>query len=798
MVSVFGLGKELLCYEAASAFAAHEKPTSPKATKTMKTITHRIVGAIALCMTGASHAQTGNMLEQSVETPIAALMADVFGFQIQTSTFRLVAEDQLPDSGSFWLAKGPYGKPLPPYPCLPSYLDVPIYDIGNGQFLVDDSGFDYGTLRQFRRTTQYSTSTSLMPPDDGEGGGDPGPDPTPDTRRNYEKFMAHLFSVIDTNAAAQVDINLYNACISFPPDTNTSGTLQIMKYGTNAVIIKANHFDYSAETERDFALLICDSVDKPLRKTVDFTGASDAQDGWLIQGMVPRNLVADPMFLLVSNIAQIDKAFFRAIPYGGPQIGITGAQPFDVVSNTITLQATINDLSGVTNVQFELNVDGASARYSLGTNNTISIETKYNPNGIANIYLKAFSKPRIFDPANLPDNAKLVFSGIGALPVDFENDTFLAFASDYASPDIGTNYVLYVIDKAQQVEARIFNPANNQTLASFGGYVPFATTIAIPWNFTLADHVTPYTNDTYGVHFVAYDPTTLDITNKIDREGVRTGAGCYLTYQEEDPFDLTYGPGNIYLNDQANTWIKGALKTLYKDLYKPTSLTQYTTSQVGTNRNHSDCIAQDLSNVEWAAFLQPALSNSIYSDFTLAQAHGNGYQIGGGTYFLNRFTTWDLMGWLKNYGPYWRLRKAAIWSCWSGADNSETGELGFGQACGMRPMGLQARSYMRKNCGLFFGGKVEQAWVTSGQTVTTAKAAAFLDQAWVCGQFQWPGGCDPTYAFEWAVRALLGQYPEMNPNGQAQPRLYGYPSMIYASVYDDELMLLDETHVKHN
>ena len=89
--------------------------------------------------------------------------------------------------------------------------------------------------------------------------------------------------------------------------------------------------------------------------------------------MVPRNRVTEEMFLLISNIVNVDQAFFRAIPYSGPQIQFTGPQPYDVVSNTITLQAEVNDLSGVTNVQFTVNVDGAPAKYSFGTNNSISL-----------------------------------------------------------------------------------------------------------------------------------------------------------------------------------------------------------------------------------------------------------------------------------------------------------------------------------------------------------------------------------------------------------------------------------------
>ncbi|MCU0785000.1 MAG: hypothetical protein MUF81_13335 [Verrucomicrobia bacterium] len=36
------------------------------------------------------------------------------------------------------------------------------------------------------------------------------------TNRNYVKFMNQAFSLIDTNAAALTDTNLYNALIAFP------------------------------------------------------------------------------------------------------------------------------------------------------------------------------------------------------------------------------------------------------------------------------------------------------------------------------------------------------------------------------------------------------------------------------------------------------------------------------------------------------------------------------------------------------------------------------------------------------
>lgn len=705
-------------------------------------------------------------------------------YPLPLDDLKLMSAEELPAHGTYW-SRQRCTAPLPFNPFTEFYkgFQVEVYALPDGTFLLDDMQVDYEVLHSLSRTTALSGES-----DDREIS----------SLRTSEQFATQSFSLIDTNAAAILDTNLYNACISFPDDTNTVPMLQIVTCGSNAVVIKANHFDYSAETDRDFALVVSANVDAPIWKSIDFLGASDSQDGWLVQGTVPNWKVTDPMFLLVSNIAQIDRAFFRAIPYAGPQIELTGYQPYDVVSNTILLQAIVKDLSGVSNVQFSANVDGLPARYSLKTNNTISLETKYNPNGIANFYLKAANKARVCDPVNPPDNAKLFFSGSASIPLDFQNDTYLLWASDYCPPEIGTNRHYYVTDRPQTITGSVFSPTDGHILKSFGGHVPNPATISVSWNFTEADGTTEYTNATYAVTFQTSNGTTLTITNKIDREGVRPAAGCYLTYQEEDPMNVYYGPGNVFLNDQANTWIKEALKTAYRDLYKQNGpLTQYTTSQVGTNRNHADCIAQDPANVEWAAFLQPAMSNSIYSDFTLAQAHGNGIEIGGGGYFLNRFSSYDLSAWVMNYQPRhsWRMRKVAIWTCFSGSVQQETGNLSFAQACGIRDTPLQMNSFMRKNCGLFFGEKLDSAWQQGGETITSARAAAELDLLWMCGQYPWPGGCDPTYSFRWAVQQVLNHYNQVS---LAQPRFFGCPKMIYSSVYDDELMMLDWTHVKEN
>ena len=264
-----------------------------------------------------------------------------------------------------------------PYP--PKNPDDPIYDLGNGQYFVDDSQ-DPAAAGQ--RGMMLGSSAMLMnvpEPGDGSNSGNGNFDLTPDTRRNYTKFANQVFQVIDTNSAAATETNLFKVCASIPNDTGTTPKLQIAPYGANAIVIKASHFNYSGET-RGFALLVCDKVETPLWKNIDFGGMSDSQDGWLVQGSLPNWRVADPMYFMVTNIAHDCNAFFRAIPYGGPQVSLNGVpQPYDTVSNTITLNAQILDLSGVTNDQFQVTVDGLAARYTLSASNTIAIETKYNP-----------------------------------------------------------------------------------------------------------------------------------------------------------------------------------------------------------------------------------------------------------------------------------------------------------------------------------------------------------------------------------------------------------------------------------
>jgi hypothetical protein len=67
----------------------------------------------------------------------------------QLAALTPLAPGAVPRSGTFWLLKGPYPnsrRPYPPLPCPPGDLDVPIYALGDDQFLCDDSAVDWDAV----------------------------------------------------------------------------------------------------------------------------------------------------------------------------------------------------------------------------------------------------------------------------------------------------------------------------------------------------------------------------------------------------------------------------------------------------------------------------------------------------------------------------------------------------------------------------------------------------------------------------------------------------------------------------
>jgi hypothetical protein len=415
------------------------------------------------------------------------------------------------DPGTFYL-QSLGGTQGPPYPYDPSFGTLPLTQIGPDKYVVQDG--DSGSLE----SGSMMAADSLDPGDTnnvGTNGYDFAPPPN---IRNYAKYSQQVFSLLDTNSVLNDgnDTNLYNACAATTGPTNSLAWLTVVPYGANAVIIRADNFDYS-QTNVDLALLVCDKVETPTWKAIDFSGASDAQDGWLVQGTVPYSQVASTMFMLVTNINTTYNAFFRVMPYDGPQVVITGTnQPYDTVSNLITLTAQIYDLSGATNEGFLVDVNGdpASIGSSL-TNNTVTLDTKYNPNGLNNVDLTVQGFATVYGyTTNAPGDMKLLFRSATSIPLDFENVNYLLFQSAFADRDIGTNAILFVCNKEEDITCTISDPSNN-VVASYGGHTPGPVTVEIDWNFTEADGVTPYSNSTYIVHFVASDPDDFLFPNQI-------------------------------------------------------------------------------------------------------------------------------------------------------------------------------------------------------------------------------------------------------------------------------------------
>jgi hypothetical protein len=743
---------------------------------------------------------TGTIAAAAVFIAIAALAQ-----QFDTSGLELVSRDQVPDFATVWVLRAD-GSAVP-LPCLPLDLpDAPVYAMPNGSFLIDATAIPSSPTRASRTGMAFQSEEE-------EGGGDDLLTPPPDIR-NYQKFIRQAFSVVDTNNAAVNDTNLYNTCISFPYDASTGPTLQIARYGTNAAILKANHFDYSAET-RDFALLVCDKVQTPTWKSIDLSSSSNSLDGWLIQGLIPNWQVTDPMFMMVSNINIAYNEFFRAIPYSGPQFTLTGAQPYATVSNTVTLTAAIADLSGTTNQQYAVTVNGLPTRYSINSSNTISIDTPYAPNGIEEVELSVGNQcALVSDPGNPTPDTKTAYSTTATLPLDFENDTYLVWASDLCSPDVGINYILFAVSKAQQIAATIKDPASGETLASYGGYVPWPAIVEIPWSFTKADGVTPYTNDTYSVTFVAYDPTTLIITNRIARGGVRAAGRCIVTYEEEDPSLI----GGSYLNSQASTWI-GSLASGYATLYASDwgSFTEYSTSDIGANRDNSPSdgfpwILTGSYELPWGQHVYAALTNTAFSDFGFYMGHGNGTEIGGhppGSTFVNTYlpsTNIQECVWYRSHSPNWMMRKVALWACYTDAATPPADFWGnpidttgggtypsWQKAFGIRDTRRQNSSWVPKNVGLFFGGGLPEGGYSGTLGGTCPEVAAALDDLWISGPYPFPGACDPTYAFSWAVAQIEGMSPEIM---KAMPAWIGFGYLPYTGIYDGKLLTNDVSNIK--
>jgi len=254
------------------------------------------------------------------------------------------------------------------------------------------------------------------------------------------------------------------------------------------------------------------------------------------------------------------------------------------------------------------------------------------------------------------------------------------------------------------------------------------------------------------------------------------------------------------LDDHADAAIAGNLLYLYQDIYDQFGFTEYYDFMVGPDRNLATCMPYNASYKSFNGIMAYGMTNSdVYSELTMAQGHGSGPTIGGGSYLHD-------VVWVQDFSKYvlrcatphnWRLRKANIWTCYN-ADLSLTLAGLYStwpEACGIRSTGFQQTSLTYKNCGLFFVGLLPQGYINAetSQVQVTADVAEFCDQAWVCGKNEYPGGCDPTYSFEFAVRATMGIYPDLT---KAVPALAGYPLCVYDAWQDEALRNLNTSGVQ--
>lgn len=707
----------------------------------------------------------------------------------------------------------------PPYPFDPSFGALPLTQIGTDAYIVQDG--DSGSFQ-----SGGMMAMSSIDPGDTNNVGTNGNWSLP-LLRNYVKYSQQIFSLLDTNSVLNdfTDTNLYNACAAISGATNGLPWLTIVPYGPNAVIIRADNFDYS-QTNVDLALLVCDKVETPTWKAVDFNHASDAQDGWLVQGTVQAPHVTSTMFFQVTNLNMTYPAFFKVIPYDGPQVVLTGTnQPFDVVSNVISLTAQIYDLSGTTNEGFmvDVNGDNISTRSSL-SNNTIILDTKYNPNGqdygIDNVSLTVQGFASVYSSAdmsvitNAPADMQTEFNSAASIPLDFENVNYLLFQSSVCSRSIGTNVIEFVCNKAEDLTCTITDPSNSNVVFYGELSIDGPTTVEIPWNMTEADGVTPYSNTVYNVNFTASDPDNFDMQNQIDDGGVRRATGCFITYQTENP--LT-GMGQL-LNNDSEGYLGEELQSLYEFIYDNHGLTQYTPgdsiqSDIGPDRNYSVCQPLDLSHRFWQDIMEPALTNTFmdgnnqptpkYSDLTIGGAHGNGREIGGAPghifgYLMDTFTPDELQHWLQEIGPRWRLRKVALWSCCSGRAYLD-GTMDWMTACGIRSTLIQTRNYVDKNGAFVVNQLLPQLMESSdgGGTDTMPHVANECDFLWVTGPNEFPGACDPTYATFWVYTQLVGLYPDLADLKNTDFDARGYPYLPYTAIYDQKIKMLDHSNIKH-
>jgi hypothetical protein len=269
----------------------------------------------------------------------------------------------------------------------------------------------------------------------------------------------------------------------------------------------------------------------------------------------------------------------------------------------------------------------------------------------------------------------------------------------------------------------------------------------------------------------------------------------------------SWGNGAI-LNQEENMWGQ-TLENLYESLYDKhwDSMTLYTTGDIGSNRENPQNSAMPFTVTSanqdsWTNWLHNTLTNRNFSDYNWGPGHANGYFIGGGPMIFNwmnyvstTITAQDFKRFANSSSGNWRMRKVAMWGCYTARGKMAGGGFynGWSDAAGVRPTAKQMTSFMWKNAGLFFNDElVSNPYGTPATTIY--EVAEFFDFIWICGPDAYPGGCNPNYSIQRALMITEEMFPELK---DCEPVLIGYPYLPYNGNNDFSLLMLDSSSV-HN
>jgi hypothetical protein len=201
----------------------------------------------------------------------------------------------------------------------------------------------------------------------------------------------------------------------------------------------------------------------------------------------------------------------------------------------------------------------------------------------------------------------------------------------------------------------------------------------------------------------------------------------------------------------------------------------------------------------WAVETCHSLTNIAFSDFGYYMGHGNGVGLGGGprgsTFVTGYLDTTTVYPFVHTPVPNWRLRKVALWACYTDPtpDLTAHGTIkSWQETFGIRGTTEQRMSMMSKNVGLFFTGELPQGGISGTSSGTSSEVAALFDDLWITGPYPFPGACEPTYSFEWVFRQVSGMCPEIN---KGLPAWIGFGYLPYTGIYDGELVTNNISHI---